>query len=270
VLAGRVVLQLLFPRVMLQQAWPILGPDRLLVGDPTRTAAPDPYFGWQESVLPPDVDAWLLPRTDALLGCMRRGVIDLDASNSAGLHIDSLSQLVNDVLPPWRDTVLGTVGGGIGETCVACVLLGGLFLIHRGLVRWQLPVSILVAAAITAAVFPITCGGGIESTPEQLWLPGLIHQGSAPVGLVYVLYQLTAGELVFAAFFVATDMVTSPLRARGQILFGLSIGVLAILLRMYGIVPGSCYWAILIMNPFVPLIDRITRSRTLASTWSNA
>ena len=244
VLVGRVGLQLLDSRAMLPASWPILGRESLLTGRLDSAADPQLYFGWQESVPAPGADAWLLPRVDALLSSMREGLVAAEAGLQHYAPVHSLSGLLRDVLPPWRDTLLGLTPGGVGETCTICILVGGLYLIHRGYVRWQLPVSILAGAALTAAIFPVAGGEGAL----RMWFPGLALEHGQPVGMAYVLYHLTSGELMLGAFFVAGDMVCTPLRARGQVIFGFGVGVLTILLRMYGVIPGSCYWAILAMN----------------------
>jgi len=262
VLIGRVGLQILDPKAMWPAYWPILGRDKLLLGDLSNAVFAPPLFSWRHAVLPESADAWLLSRTDLLLSYLRDGVIHSAPPVLRGERLSSLADLLYDVFPPWGETLLGLVGGGLGETCGLCIIVGGLYLIHRGTVRWQLPVAVLAGAALTAAVFPIASAWtGDGQVTGRLWLPGLALDGLKPIGLTYVLYHLTAGELLLAAFFIATDTVSSPMLARGQIIFGLGVGVLTIALRMLGIIPGSAYWAILIMNAFVPLIDRLTRRR---------
>jgi Na+-translocating ferredoxin:NAD+ oxidoreductase RnfD subunit len=262
VLVGWVGLQILDPKAMLPMSWPVLGRGRLLVGDLSNAAVPPPFFSWRNAHLPHGVDAWLLPRVDSLLASMHDGLIHSGPAALRGERITSLADLLNTVLPPWGETLLGTVGGGLGATCALCIIVGGLYLIHRGVVRWQLPVAVLAGAAVTAAVWPIASSWNEQSQViGRMWLPGLTFEGHKPLGLMYVLYHLTAGELLLAAFFIATDVVSSPKRGRGQVVFGFGVGVLTIGLRMFGIIPGAAYWAILIMNPFVPLIDRLTRRR---------
>jgi electron transport complex protein RnfD len=233
-----------------------------VVGDLSDAVVPPPFFSWRHASLPDGVDAWFLPRLDSLLASMHDGLIHAGPPALRGERITSLADLLNTVLPPWGETLLGTVGGGIGETCAVCIVVGGLYLIHRRVVRWQLPVALLVGAAVTAAVLPIASSWNEQGEViGRMWLPGLTLEGHKPLGAIYVLYQLTTGELLLAAFFIATDVVSSPKRARGQIVFGFAVGVLTICLRMLGIIPGAAYWAILIVNPFVPLIDRLTRRR---------
>jgi Na+-translocating ferredoxin:NAD+ oxidoreductase RnfD subunit len=262
VLVGRVGVQVLDPQSMLPSFWPILGRNDLLFGDLSSAVSSPLFFSWRRASLPAGADAWLLTRTDTMLSWLRDGFAHAGPPSVRGRHIASLSEAINDLLQPWGETLLGFVGGGIGETCCLCILVGGLYLIHRGTVRWQLPVAVLAGAALTAAVFPVASAWDHQGRVTALdWLPGLAFEGLKPIGLIYVLYHLTAGELMLGAFFIATDTVSSPMRARGQVIFGLGVGALTICLRMFGIIPGSTYWAILIMNTFVPAIDRLTRRR---------
>ena len=174
-------------------------------------------------------------------------------------------------LPPLADAVVGSTGGGLGETSVVAILLGGLYLIYRGYVRWQLPVSFLAAAAVSAAIWPMPIG----SSGEWVWFPGFVGMFSegtilgsslwwqeAAVGLTYVSFHLCSGGLMLAAFFLANDMATRPTRLGGQIIFGLGAGVLTIAARIHGgwqMAPLGAYGALLVMNTFAPLIDWLTR-----------
>ena len=149
--------------------------------------------------------------------------------------------------------MLGTVAGNIGETCTLAILLVGLYLIYRGYLRWQLPVTVLAAAALAAAILPVELSG------HYRWFPALeIEQGRA-VGLAYVLYHLTAGQLMLGAFLLAGDVIASPVRVLGQLIFAAGVGVLTIFMRPYGVLEGACSWSILIMNALVGPIDRRTK-----------
>ena len=115
------------------------------------------------------------------------------------------------------DLLLGVTPGGIGETCAAAIVLGAVYLAYRGLLKWQLPVSIVLAAAAVAAVAPIRlAGAGAEV--RTVWLP-LVAEG-ADVGMTYVGYQLLSGELLLAAMFLATEMTSRPVTTGGQVIFG--------------------------------------------------
>jgi electron transport complex protein RnfD len=155
-------------------------------------------------------------------------------------------------------------GGAIGEACGLAVILGGLLLLWRGLARWSLPVAGVLAVAILAAILPVTLQPA--KGPQQWhWLPGISVYEGLPVGLVYVLYHLTAGELLFVLMLLAADPTSSPLTTRGHALFGALIGGLAVGLRILTGVPAAGYWALLIANTLVPLLDRATRRRVFGT-----
>jgi electron transport complex protein RnfD len=261
---GRVLVQFLFAQHLsfgqaLVQS-PVLVPDRLLIGD-LMAADPIPlghYRGWSHAAADVRRDAFLIERPVQTLRRLAEGELSVPAGSP-------LTTTLRDFLPPWEDTVRGTVPGGIGETSVIALIVVGLYLIYRGYLRWQIPVFGLAAAAIMAGVLPIELpGSGPGQSPR--WLPGLAVEGGHAVGMEYVLFQLTSGELMLCLFLLAGDWLARPMTARGQAIFAVGIGAIALLLRRYG--PAECagYWAILIMNTLVPVIDRGTRRRPLGST----
>ena len=122
--------------------------------------------------------------------------------------------------------------GCVGEISAALLLLGGIFLIFRGIISWHIPFSFL--GALAALTFLL---------------------GGDP------LFAVLSGGAMLGAFFMATDMVTSPLTHKGQLVFGLGCGVLACLIRRFGGYPEGVSYAILIMNATVPLIDSAFRNK---------
>ena len=137
---------------------------------------------------------------------------------------------------PLADLFIGRVGGCIGETSALAAIIGGLYLILRGIADWRQPVGMLGAAALFAA----------------------IAHHFAPDKCAGVLYHLNSGALMFGAFFIATDYVGAPVTPRGRLLFGIGAGLLVMLIRVYGGYPEGVMYAILIMNALTPLIERWT------------
>ncbi len=132
----------------------------------------------------------------------------------------------------YKELLIGNIPGCIGETSALLILAGGVFMLLRGIITWHIPVSYLVTlAALTLA------GGGDP--------------------LVAVL----AGGVMLGAWFMATDMVTSPFTSRGQVIFGIGCGLLTFLIRKFGGYPEGTSYAILLMNAAVPLIDRYCPNR---------
>lgn len=147
-------------------------------------------------------------------------------------------------LPSLKDSLLGVMGGSLGEVCALALIIGGIFLICTKVITWHIPVSIILTAAVFAAVAGL-CGG-------------------APTGMDtchYVGYELLTGGLMLGAFFMATDYVTSPMTAKGKILFGIGIGIIMMVIRTWGNYPEGMSFAILIMNACVPLLNKFRPQR---------
>jgi len=135
------------------------------------------------------------------------------------------------------DLFLGKIPGCIGEVSALLLILGGIVLIAKGYVKWQLPVAYIVTVFILAFLLPPRAGH-LRFTPT---------------------YHVLAGGVIIGAFFMATDMVTSPLTVRGMVVFGIGAGLLTMLIRLYGGYPEGVCYSILLMNTATPLIDRLTK-----------
>lgn len=136
---------------------------------------------------------------------------------------------------------VGNVNGCIGETSALALLAGGIYLMWRKVISWHIPVSFIGTVAVYAAI---------------------LH-AAAPAASMPVAFHLLAGGLFLGAFFMATDMVTSPATHAGKIVFGVGCGLLTMVIRttVSGDYPEGVSFAILVMNAFVPLIDRATKKR---------
>jgi electron transport complex protein RnfD len=133
----------------------------------------------------------------------------------------------------------GQMPGSIGETSAAAILLGGLFLLWRRHITWDIPASMLGTIALVSGI--------------SAWL--------APERYMSAPFHLLTGGVMLAAFFMATDMVTSPLTMRGKLVFGFGCGLLTIVIRQWGGYAEAASFAILLMNAAVPIIDRYTAPR---------
>lgn len=130
----------------------------------------------------------------------------------------------------------GSTNGSIGETSTAACLLGGLFLVFRKTASWQIPSSILITVAVIAGITDLAG----------------THSGG------FLVHHLFGGALIFGAFFIATDPVTSPLTSKGKWIFGVGTGVLIMIIRLFSGYPEGVMFAILMMNAVTPLINRWT------------
>jgi len=156
----------------------------------------------------------------------------LDAETAA----TPLSMIKNHFgeLPHTVDLLLGNVGGSMGEVSSIALLLGGIYLLVRKVITWHIPVSIL------ATVFVFT---------------GIMHWGVNSAIYATPLLHILAGGLLLGSFFMATDYATSPMTAKGMYIYGAGIGIITVVIRIWGAYPEGISFAILIMNAFVPLIN---------------
>ena len=133
----------------------------------------------------------------------------------------------------------GNVGGCIGETSAAMVLLGGLWLLWRGSADWRLTVGTLIPVVVIGAIQSALTGG----------------QALGPIG------HLAAGSVLFGAFFIVTDPVTTLLTRSGRWIYGLATGALIMVIRLFAGYPEGVMYAVLVVNAFSPLINRWTQTR---------
>ena len=150
----------------------------------------------------------------------------------------------DSILTDNQSLFLGNIGGSIGETSALAVLIGGLFLLAIGVVNWRIPVASLAVIFLFGGFF---------------WL---IDPNVYPTPI----FHLFAGGFLFGALFMATDWVTSPLTAKGMWLYGLGISLVLILIRLFGGLPEGVMYSILLMNAFVPLINKYTQPKTFGKT----
>jgi electron transport complex protein RnfD len=137
----------------------------------------------------------------------------------------------------------GSIGGCIGEVSAVFLLVGGIYMLAKRYIGWSIPVAYIGVTGVLAWVF-----GG-----ERLF------EGN-------ILFHLFAGGLFLGAFFMATDMVTSPITTRGRLIFGAGCGVLTVAIRILGGYPEGVCYSILLMNLTVPLIDRHVRTKPFGAT----
>jgi Na+-translocating ferredoxin:NAD+ oxidoreductase subunit D len=141
-------------------------------------------------------------------------------------------------LPSLFDAFVGNIGGCIGETSALALLIGAAYLLYKKVISWHIPVSYI------GTVFVLTTILGRDS----------LMTGNG-------LYEILLGGLVLGAFYMATDYTTSPMTKTGHLVFGISCGVLTTLIRIYGGYAEGVSYSILIMNLFVPFIDKYTNPR---------
>ena len=142
---------------------------------------------------------------------------------------------LNELVPDNVDLMgafMGQMGGSLGEMCGLAILLGGAYLLVRRIISWHIPVSIIATVALFS------------------WCAG-----------INPLVSILSGGVLLGAVFMATDYVTSPMTHKGMVLYGVMIGVITMIIRLWGAYPEGVSFAILIMNGFTPLINKYMRPR---------
>lgn len=167
-----------------------------------------------------------------------------DAVSSA-TPLAALSLGTLDTLPSIMDLFVGNVAGCIGETSALALLIGGLYLVYRGVISFRTPVAYIGTVAILSFIF-----GGFNP--------------------YIAVYHIFAGGLFLGAIFMATDYSSSPMTAKGQIIMGLGAGILTTLIRFYGAYPEGVSYSILLMNVATPLIDRFTMPKKFGEVKKSA
>lgn len=158
--------------------------------------------------------------------------VAVDATSSA----TPLAQVKEGGLPDLKAMFLGTTTGTIGETSVAALLIGAIYLLAKRIIDWKIPVVYI----LTFSVFDI------------------VYQMAAGNAAYPLVYELCGGGLILGAFFMATDYVTSPITAKGKVIYGILLGLLTGLFRFFGESAEGVSFAIIIANVCVPLIERWT------------
>ena len=138
---------------------------------------------------------------------------------------------------------LGNMPGCIGEVSALALLLGAAYLFYRKILTWHIPATYVGTVILLSGIF---------------WLVN-------PAKYPSPMFHLLTGGLVLGAFYMATDMVTTPVSIRGMLVFGVGCGVLTVLIRLFGGYPEGVSFAILLMNAATPLIDRYTKPRTFGA-----
>ena len=150
----------------------------------------------------------------------------------------TLEQAASGADSHWQ-LALGQISGSLGETSALLILAGGLFLLYKRIITWQIPLSMLATLGLLATVFHL-------ADPESYVGP---------------LTHLMSGAAILGAFFIATDPVGSPVSARGQLLFGAGCGLLVFAIRTWAGYPEGVAFAVLLMNAATPLIDHYIKPR---------
>jgi electron transport complex protein RnfD len=182
---------------------------------------------------PVQMTSWPVPGgfgtgyTDAVTGATPLAIIKEGLKNG-----ESISQLVSQIPTP-AQMFLGNTGGSMGEIAAIALLIGFIYLLVKKIITWHIPVSVIGSLALFTTI---------------LWLVNP-EKNAGPM------FHILAGGVLLGAIFMATDYVTSPMNPKAMIIYGCGIGILTVIIRVWGAYPEGVSFAILIMNAFVPLMN---------------
>jgi len=174
---------------------------------------------------------------DAVTGATTLGII------KDGLQFGGTMTELSAQLPSNLNLFLGLTGGSLGEMSALALLLGGVYLLARKVITWHIPVALLGTLVLMTGIF--------------WWID--------PEHYAHPLIHLFSGGAVLGAFYMATDLVTSPVTKKGMVIFAIGIGIITVVIRLFGSYPEGISFAILIMNAFVPLINKYFKPRRFGS-----
>jgi electron transport complex protein RnfD len=181
-----------------------------------------------QASFPVAMTTWTYPQTEKFA--------NIDAITAATpLGLFKFEKIVTD----FNDLFIGNVSGSLGETSALALILGGVYLLIKKYADWRLTFSYLGTVLIIGGAF---------------WL-------ISPENYPNPIFHLLSGGLILGAFFMATDMVTSPITSIGSWIFGIGAGIVLIVIRLWGGVPEGVMYSILFMNAFTPIINRYTRPK---------
>jgi len=178
---------------------------------------------------------------DAVTGATPLGIVKEGIKNG-----EPMADLMNQV-PSYTEMFMGQNGGSLGEVSAFLLLIGGIYMLYRKIITWHIPVSFLGSVIVFSGI---------------LWLIN-------PEQYVNPLFHLVTGGLMLGVFFMATDMVTSPMTPKGQLIFGAGVGILTIIIRVWGAYPEGVSFAILLMNAVVPHLNNLFKPKRFGEEVSN-
>jgi electron transport complex protein RnfD len=182
---------------------------------------PVPMTSWPK---PSPITEKMLGYTDVATGATPLGLLQ----ESEGGISDVMTKI-----PDYMQLFLGNMGGSAGEIGAAAILIGLIYMLMKRIISWHIPVSVILTTVIVSGAF---------------WL-------ADPTQYADPLFHLLTGGLLLGAVFMATDYVTSPMSKKGMIVYGAGIGLLTVIIRIFGAYPEGVSFAILLMNAFVPIIN---------------
>lgn len=202
-------------------------------------------------------------QVDGLTGATPLAAVKEAAKN--GESIDALSNI-----PSHMELFYGYMGGSLGEIAALALILGGVYMLARKIITWHIPVSVLGSAFVFSGILWMFSAEGSAALGGSMPIITYMKEGKEVLfHMADPVFHLLTGGMLLGAIFMATDYVTSPMSKRGMILFGVGIGLLTIVIRVFGAYPEGVSFAILIMNAFVPLINKYMKPKRFGEVIKN-
>jgi electron transport complex protein RnfD len=244
---------LLVPHLALQRR-------SIFVGDLARAGAGTK----SEAIVEPWIHAQPLPGRDAIRSeppSQRLGFYTTGIERPEGSFL-SLEVLLRDQMPPLEDLIVGGVPAPIGMGCQIAVIMGGLFLLYRGVIDWRSPLLIFLAAYACFQILPIPVVIR-ETSRDWHWLALRHRDVGLPLAITFANYETMASPLLLVAFFFATSPAVRPLARRARTIYALLVGVLSAVFQLYATVAIGPYLALLAVSLLTPAFDRWFTPKTL-------
>lgn len=162
-----------------------------------------------------------------------------------------------------QEMLLGNMPGSLGEVAAAALLCGFVYLLWRRVITWHIPVTVLATMAVFAGVVAM-CSVSFDGNPEA---SNVAYSAGYKLGYLFGtawqagVFHVLAGGAMLGAIFMATDYSTSPMTVKGGVIFAVGIGLITMLIRLWGAYPEGMSFAILIMNACVPLINKYVKPK---------
>jgi electron transport complex protein RnfD len=188
---------------------------------------------------PVQMTSWPLPLQsrvqlfDAITGATPLGIL------KEGLKVGQTVPDLMQKIPDAARLFMGQIGGSLGEISAIALLLGFIWLLYRKIITWHIPVFIILTIFVFTGIF---------------WVIDPLHYAS-PV------FHILTGGVLLGAIYMATDLVTSPMTKTGMVIYAVGIGIITVIIRIYGAYPEGVSFAILIMNACVPLINKYIKPK---------
>ncbi len=232
-------------------------------------------FPWAMTVFP-KANGWQTPyiispdKIDAFTGETPLALIKNGIKSGRGVN-----ELLEASGLNYKDLFLGHIGGSLGEVAAIALLAGLAYMLIRKIITWHIPVSVIGTVFIFTGILWFFSVEGSETIQRTLHitLPVIEYKDSNSTMQFFhmadPLFHILSGGVMLGAIFMATDYVTSPMTGKGMLIYGIGIGVITVVIRIFGSYPEGISFAILIMNGFTPLLNRYIKPKRFGEEVKN-